>query len=205
MRGKVLDFGCGSMEYKGLFDNAKEYCGLDIEGAQDNGFYAEGVTYYDGKHIPFEDSTFDSVLSVEVFEHVEYLEQIFEELNRIMKIGGHMLFTVPMNFPCHLEPYDFRRFTKWGIKKMLEEHGFEIKEIKGSTTFQNTVRRLEILEWAQRRNYDFVYKLKVLRNNIGFILKNDKGTTEKAPIDWLVVCKKNGSKNYGKDINISQR
>lgn len=189
LKGTVLDFGCGSMEYKKILRNTKTYIGLDIEGAEDNGFIGKGkVTYYDGLHIPFENEKFDSVLAIEVFEHVEQLKDILKELNRVMKEDGLMLFTVPMSFPLHLEPWDFRRFTKYGIKKMLLESGFEIVEVKGSTTFKNTLRRLRIIEGASKKGW--AQKIDIMYNNICFALSNNVTENEKFPIDWLVICKK---------------
>lgn len=188
--GSVLDFGCGGMEYKKILKNAEKYSGLDIEGAQENGFWAEGVVYYDGIHIPFENRSFDSVMAIEVFEHVEYLDTILGELNRILRGGGIMLLTVPMNFPGHLEPYDFRRFTKYGIMHKLKTAGFEVEEIKASTTFRNTLRRLHILELEKRRGRNWRFKIACIFYNICFCLSNDVKDNEKAPIDWMVVCRK---------------
>lgn len=89
--GNVLDFGCGSMQYKKMFDNIKNYYGLDVDGAQENGFYAEDVIYYDGIHIPFETEMFNSIISIEVLEHVEQLNTVMSELNRVLT-GGGILF-----------------------------------------------------------------------------------------------------------------
>lgn len=188
IKGEVLDFGCGSMEYRNMLSTAQKYVGLDIEGAEKNGFIGNGqVVYYDGVHIPFGNDTFDSVISIEVFEHVECLEEILEELNRVTKMKGLMVFTVPMNFPLHLEPYDFRRFTKYGIKQMLFNSGFEVLEIKGSTTFKNTLRRLQV-EAGDKKGY--MFKIKLIINNLCFFVSNSVSDNEKYPIDWLVVCRK---------------
>lgn len=188
--GNVLDFGCGSMEYKKILKNVNTYSGLDIEGADKNGFFAEDVIYYDGVHIPFEEDTFDSVISIEVFEHVEFLDDVLRELNRVMKQGKTLFFTVPMFFPGHLEPYDYRRFTKYGIKKKLELAGFAVEKIEGSTTFKNTLRRMKILELKERGGQKWLLKMRCILSNMCFLHSNEVTENEKAPIDWLVVCKK---------------
>lgn len=188
--GNVLDFGCGSMEYKKILEKVETYSGLDIEGAEKNGFYAENVIYYDGVHIPFEKESFDAVISIEVFEHVEYLDDVLLELNRVIKRGGKMFFTVPMNFPGHLEPYDFRRFTKYGIMKKMEAAGFVIEKMRGSTTFRNTIRRMEILESEKKNGQNWYFKIKCIVNNICFLYTNKVSEDENAPVDWLVVCRK---------------
>lgn len=188
--GNVLDFGCGSMEYKKILRNVNKYSGLDIEGADKNGFFAQDVIYYDGVHIPFENGIFDAVISIEVFEHVELLDDVLLELNRVMKQGKKLFFTVPMFFPGHLEPYDYRRFTKYGIKKKLELAGFAIEKIEGSTTFKNTLRRMKILELEKRGGQKWLLKIRYILSNICFLHSNNVTEDEKAPIDWLVICRK---------------
>lgn len=43
---------------------------------------------YDGRQIPFEDETFDVVISNAVLEHVEELNAVFAEVRRVTKTGG---------------------------------------------------------------------------------------------------------------------
>lgn len=70
LKGKLLDFGCGEKPYQSLFTNTTEYIGLDYNG-EGHDHQNEAVDiYYDGKTIPFENQTFDSVFTSEVFEHV---------------------------------------------------------------------------------------------------------------------------------------
>ena len=81
LEGKLLDVGCGSKPYEELF-SVKEYIGLDIE---ESGHPHENEIidiFYDGKKIPFEDHTFDSVFASEVFEHVFNLDELIKEINQ---------------------------------------------------------------------------------------------------------------------------
>ena len=137
--GRTLDFGCGSKPYKDLFPKVTEYIGLDIED-QRHGFGADTVdVFYDGQTIPFDDETFDSMFSSEVYEHVPNLDRILTEMNRVLKTcgagGGYMVVTVPFVWNEHGVPYDYKRFTSYGIKQKLEEHGFEVIDITKSTGF----------------------------------------------------------------------
>ena len=75
LKGRLLDFGCGNKPYEDLFD-VQEYIGLDIEESGHSHKNEQVDIYYNGKTIPFDDNHFDSILSVEVFEHVINLEQI---------------------------------------------------------------------------------------------------------------------------------
>jgi SAM-dependent methyltransferase len=124
VKGSVLDFGCGSMPYKHLFSNAHSYVGRDImeSGHPDEKKLAD--VYYDGGRIPFEDESFDVVFSSEVFEHVFNIDEVVDEIRRVLKPDGQLIITIPFGFPEHEEPYDFARYTSFGIKAVLERRGF---------------------------------------------------------------------------------
>jgi len=138
LKGRLLDFGCGSKPYKNFFD-VQEYIGLDIEESGHLYKY-EGVdVYYDGKEIPFQDGHFDSIFSSEVFEHIFNLEEILTELHRVLKPGGYMLVTLPFVWEEHEIPYDFARYTSFGIEYLLKKNGFEIIVIHKTTNYVETV------------------------------------------------------------------
>jgi SAM-dependent methyltransferase len=138
LKGRLLDFGCGNKPYKELFD-VQDYVGLDIE-VSGHGHQKEQIdVYYDGKTIPFEDNHFDSVFSSEVFEHIFNLEQVLSEVHRVMKPGGHLLVTVPFVFDEHEIPYDFARYTSFGIDYLLTKAGFEVFAMLKTTNYVETV------------------------------------------------------------------
>ena len=188
--GKMLDYGCGSMQYRSIFTNISKYIGLDIEGADKNGFIPDkDIVYYDGKHIPFSDNYFDSAISIEVFEHVEDIEYGFKELSRVLKKDSILLLTVPMTFPLHLEPWDYRRFTAFGIRKMLQDSGFEVINIKESTSEIDTIRRLKIIEMNRRKSkFSLLY---TFYSNLLYVLRK-KETVDiqsKLSLCLLIECK----------------
>lgn len=125
-RGDLLDFGAGSKPYQHLFTEASSYIGLDIEVSGHSNSNKKADVYYDGKTIPFPDARFDSVFSSEVFEHVFNLDEILPEINRVLKPGGRMLITCPFVWPEHEVPYDFARYSSYGIRALLERHGFRV-------------------------------------------------------------------------------
>lgn len=131
--GNVLDFGCGSKPYKELFAHCKSYVGCDIQISGHDHKNEEIDYYYNGKKLPFSDQTFDWIFSSEVFEHIFNLDEILDELNRVLVHGGGMLVTVPFVWNEHEIPYDCARYTSFGIKMILEKHGFEILELKKSS------------------------------------------------------------------------
>jgi SAM-dependent methyltransferase len=50
------------------------------------------------------------------------------EVARVLKPRGVLLITVPMSWNLHYEPYDFRRYTCYGLWQLLGCHGFEVIE-----------------------------------------------------------------------------
>ena len=122
VRGRLLDVGCGTKPYRRYFQ-AEEYIGLEIEGRKKD---ADKV--YDGKVIPFENESFDSVISIEVLEHVFNPDEFLSEINRVLKKGGLLLLTVPFVWDEHEQPFDYARYSSFGLYHLLENHGFEIIE-----------------------------------------------------------------------------
>lgn len=99
----VLDYGCGPGHIvKGLRARDIEAFGCDI-------FYAGGdysaqvpdamlgsviLPMTDGR-IPFPDQTFDLIVNNQVMEHVEHLDSVLAELDRVLKPGGVVVSLFP--------------------------------------------------------------------------------------------------------------
>lgn len=147
LQGKMMDFGCGTKPYKPLFTNVSEYIGVDYNG-EGHSHKDENIdVMYDGKKIPFPDNTFDSILSSEVFEHIFNLEEILDELNRVLKPGGRILITVPFAWHEHEMPNDFGRYTSIGFQSLLERHNFKIISLEKTSSFVETLFQLWGLYW----------------------------------------------------------
>ncbi len=138
LKGKLLDFGCGSKPYKDLF-SVDKYIGIDVRSAGHSHETEEIDIYYDGKSLPFKDEVFDSVFCSEVFEHIFNLDETLIELKRVMKKDGRALFTVPFVWDEHEIPFDFGRYSSFGIKYVLEKNGFLVIDLAKSTKFLETV------------------------------------------------------------------
>ena len=130
LNGKLLDVGCGTKPYENIC-NVDEYIGLEIDD-EGNRQHNYADVFYDGKTIPFEDKSFDSILSNQVFEHVFNPNQFLKEINRVTKMGGRFLITVPFVWDEHEQPYDYARYSSFGLKHILSENGFEVVRHKKS-------------------------------------------------------------------------
>lgn len=71
-----------------------EYLGPPMPLGGTNG---AGIRNEDLTRLTFAAAQFDCVLCFEVFEHVPVAQQAFSECARVLKPGGHMLFSVPFD------------------------------------------------------------------------------------------------------------
>jgi SAM-dependent methyltransferase len=147
--GRVMDFGCGSKPYAGLFRQASEYIGVDVEVSGHQHHDSNVDVYYDGKRLPFADHSFDAVVSFEVFEHVFNLSDILAEIRRVIKPGGKLFFTIPFIWDEHEVPFDFGRYTSYGITSVLENNGFNNISINKTTNYYQAVSQLRIAYFFQ--------------------------------------------------------
>jgi len=126
IKGRTLDVGCGSKPYETLYAST-EYVGLEYD-TPENLAGKKADFFYDGQHFPFVDGEFDSVVANEVFEHVFNPDEFLNEIHRVLKPGGKVLLTIPFVWDEHEQPHDFARYSSFGIRSLLERHGFEVVE-----------------------------------------------------------------------------
>ena len=125
-KGDVLDIGCGNKPYESLFTEvATSYVGCDI--VQSDLHKVDIIC--PATHLDFNDERFDTVFSTQVIEHVDDPFQMLKESFRVLKKGGYLILSAPFTWELHEEPHDYYRYTKYGLKAMLEKEGFELVQI----------------------------------------------------------------------------
>jgi len=121
---RVIDIGCGRKPYRSIF-KTDSYIGLEIDSefARARG---HADAFYDGKRFPFPDQYFDVALCNQVLEHVFNPLEFLAEIRRVLKPGGKLLLTVPFVWDEHEQPYDFARYSSFGLSHLLQESGFRV-------------------------------------------------------------------------------
>ncbi|MEX0643720.1 MAG: class I SAM-dependent methyltransferase [Parvularculaceae bacterium] len=147
--GDILDVGCGSKPYESLFTKAQSYVGVDIENSGHSHKDSKIDVYYDGKTLPFPNDHFDAVVSFETLEHVFNVDEVILEIRRVLKPGGRFFLSVPFAWDEHEVPYDFARYTSFGLTHILEKNQFEIIELCKTTTYVSAVCQMFIAYLAQ--------------------------------------------------------
>ncbi|MGZ3762931.1 MAG: class I SAM-dependent methyltransferase [Mucilaginibacter sp.] len=124
-RGRVLDVGAGQSPWRDLLTKEAEYVGVDIESATEFAMTPrQDITYYDGQKLPYDDSSFEHVLCIEVLEHAINPTDFLTEINRVLRSGGTLILTIPWSARLHHLPHDYTRFTRFGLTTLLEAVGF---------------------------------------------------------------------------------
>jgi SAM-dependent methyltransferase len=83
--------------------------------------------------LPFDDSTFDLVLSTETIEHVRDVQFFLSEIRRVLRPGGTLALTTPAHLPVGPRPHPFsphlHLFTRGSLRQVLDALGFEVASL----------------------------------------------------------------------------
>lgn len=130
-RGKLLDVGCGDKQFERIFrPYVAEYFGIEREAtfnatAANLGFSRPDYLY-NGDRLPFEDGSFDTVLSIQVLEHTPHPRLLVAEMARVLKKDGALILAAPFSFRLHEEPHDYFRYSPHGLRELCHEAGLVI-------------------------------------------------------------------------------
>jgi SAM-dependent methyltransferase len=139
---RVLDAGAGEGTYKHHFARQR-YTGADLGIGDASWNYRALDVVADLAQAPFAGGVFEAVLNVVTLEHVREPESVVRELARVMKPGARLLLIVPHEWEEHQEPHDYFRYTRYGVRYLLERAGLvEIETEPVGGFFRLLARRL---------------------------------------------------------------
>ena len=134
----VLDVGCGDGRYVGaLLHYPYEIYGIDAAPRPYNLEVSQHVIKADARHLPFKDQSFDTVLMINVLEHVDD-DAALREVYRICR--KNVIFSVPhakeeelgeynLTYHPYVDPTHLRYYSIEHIRSTFASTGFEILEI----------------------------------------------------------------------------
>ncbi|WP_343214828.1 methyltransferase domain-containing protein [Dyella sp. RRB7] len=127
-QGRVLDIGCADGWAREILSHC-DYVGLDYPTTASGMYGTRPQVYADGASLPFLSESFDTVLLLEVLEHVLDAERVLTEISRVLKPKGRLLVSMPFLYPLHDAPHDYRRYTAPGLIQVLSSAGLQAEHV----------------------------------------------------------------------------
>ncbi|MCI0553870.1 MAG: methyltransferase domain-containing protein [Anaerolineae bacterium] len=139
--GRIVDIGCGTKPYKKLLSPyVSDHIGIDHRATEHD--ISNVDIFCTAYRIPVTAESFDSAICTAVLEHLEEPENALRECLRVLKPGGHAVYSIPFIWHLHEEPRDFYRYSKYGIQYLFEKAGFQIVELIALSGFWVTFGQL---------------------------------------------------------------
>ena len=132
----VLDAGAGEAPYKALVSHAM-YESADFEKVDK--VYAKSTYVCDLSDIPVGDGRYDFIFFNQVMEHLPEPALVLKELFRILKPGGKLIYSAPLFYEEHEVPFDFFRYTQYGVRHLFTQAGFIIEKLDWLEGYFGTV------------------------------------------------------------------
>ncbi|WP_324171531.1 class I SAM-dependent methyltransferase [Sulfurimonas sp.] len=164
LNGICTDIGSGNAIYKKLIlPHVDKYIAVDKSEIHRHMFQTSKEKFIDAdiKNLPFDSNSIDSVILTQVLEHIDEPYKALCEVQRVLKKGGILILSVPFIYQAHATPYDFFRFSEYGLKELCKKYDFEILEFHYQGYFGTA-----IVSMLNGFIWNLASKYKILRNTI---------------------------------------
>jgi len=139
----LLDVGAGNFRFQNFLEGQGFiYESQDFDQVFDQDMRGKHTYVCDIEHIPVNDNRFDVIVCTQVLEHLSNPLLALQELSRILKAGGKLYLTTNFLFPIHGAPYDFFRYTNFGLEHLCHNSDFSISELKPRGGFYNFIAKI---------------------------------------------------------------
>ncbi|MGN6382407.1 MAG: class I SAM-dependent methyltransferase [Dyella sp.] len=128
--GLLLDIGAADRWIETIFSADVDYVALDYPPTGRDLYGARPHVFADAAHLPFATGHFDAVVCLEVLEHVTDPAVVINEIARVLKNRGRAWISMPFLYPLHDAPFDFQRYTEYGLRRDAERAGLEVVTLR---------------------------------------------------------------------------
>lgn len=159
MTGTVVDIGCAEQKPRTRAPSGCRYIGLDYYLTATQWYHSKVDVFGDAQQLPFASGSVSCVLLLDVIEHLPEPERCIAEIHRILGAQGRLVVDVPFLYPIHDAPLDFHRWTRYGLVRLAERHGFRVDSVEALGSPAETAALLfnlalsrRILQWLEQKN-----------------------------------------------------
>ena len=160
-RDRILEIGCGiGTVVHELSKKGHDIIGIDIS--------SEAIEYGKKKYgdihlevqaaeiLPYENESFEVVLSFDLFEHIAEIDKHISEVNRVLRPGGCYLFQTPNRYSniiyetLRTKSLQWRRYhpslhSPGQLRWRMTRHGFDTRFVKMNPINEFTQKKLQKL------------------------------------------------------------
>lgn len=129
VRGRILDIGCADRWIEQRLPRGSDYIGLDYLATGKHMYGARPDLFADASQLPLADASVDTVVILEVMEHLRQPREALQEIVRVLRPQGRLLLTMPFLYPIHDAPHDYQRLTIHGLIRDIEAVGLRVDEV----------------------------------------------------------------------------
>jgi len=126
--GKILEIGCGMGKGLELFQKTcQHYSAVDKNPKLIDYLQSQYPNYrFVNSHIPplpFPDSSFDAVITLQVIEHIQDDRQFLKEIQRVLKPNGRAVISTPNSkLSLSRNPWHVREYTGKELENLLNNY-----------------------------------------------------------------------------------
>jgi len=161
--GMVLDVGCADQYIQKYLSSEQTYIGLDYYATAVEWYGTRPQVYGDAQALPVADNSVETVLLLDVLEHLPQPKVCLQEIARVLKPGGKLILQVPFLYPLHDTPLDFQRWTHYGLQQIATQVGlYEQKQwtfgqpLETAALLGNIALSKIVLNWLKQKNFLFL-------------------------------------------------
>lgn len=126
VKGRILDIGAGDRWIERELSENQAYVALDYPSTGRDLYGARPDVFADAGALPFADASFDGIVCLEVIEHVPDPGRVICEMARVLRPGGRAWLSMPFMYPLHDAPFDFQRYTEYGLRRDVGRAGLDV-------------------------------------------------------------------------------
>jgi SAM-dependent methyltransferase len=161
-KGIMLDLGCADKPFEEFFiQYVDKYIGVDWTNCLHDS--KADIVADLNQVLPIDDDFANTIVSLNVLEHLYNPQQFLKESYRVLKDDGTIILHIPFQWWIHEAPHDYFRYTPYGLRYLLSEAGYTDIKVQPVAGFFTTIL-MKINYFSLKAIKGSKFRKKIIRN-----------------------------------------